>query len=251
MKNTKKVLAIVLAIACVTAAFAGCSSTSSTSGSSGSSSSSSGSDVSDSSSASDSSSDSSSQSEVTSSINHSMVTTDTTQSDTTQSITYPELSRMDDETVQTAANQLLADTALAASDWFDLTEDGASLAVENTLSYINGSCLSVIFEGTYTSDSQEEPTSLYFALNLDLATGEVLDLASVVDMDELAASILAGDYTLSTSSDDELYDSQKEYLESLTAEELSALLKGANTFTEEGMPQASIAFDEEWSYVKI
>lgn len=71
--------------------------------------------------------------------------------------------------------------------------------------------MSVIFEGEYTSDSQEEPTSLYYALNLDLSTGEVLDLSGLVDPDELAATILAGGYTLSTASDDELYDGQKTY----------------------------------------
>lgn len=242
MKKMKKTLAILLALACVLAVFAGCSSTSSSSSSTSSSSSSS--SGSGSSGASDSSG-SSSQSEVSSSINHSMVTTDTTQSDTSLSITYPEASKMDDETVQTAVNQLLKDTAMAAADRFDLTEAGASLTVENTLSYINGSCLSVIFEGEYAADSQEEPTSLYYALNLDLSTGEVLDLSALADPDELAASILAGEYTLSTASDDELYDGQKAYLEALTADELAALLKDANTFTDEGMPQASIAFDEE------
>ena len=234
MKKTNKILAILLTLACALAVFAGCSANSSSSSSSGSADAS-GSD----------SSGSSSQSEAVSSINHSMVTTDTTQSDTGLSVTYPEASKMDDETVQTAVNQLLKDTALAAADRFDLTEAGASLAVENTLSYINGSCMSVIFEGEYTSDSQEKPTSLYYALNLDLSTGEVLDLSGLVDPDELAASILAGGYTLSTASDDELYDGQKTYLESLTAEELSALLKDANTFTDGGMPQASIAFDED------
>lgn len=110
------------------------------------------------------------------------------------------------------------------------------------MSLMGGEVLSLRFSGTVEGEELAHPTKVYYTTNYSLETGERLAMSDMCDLN-VVAGVLAGQagtvtFERAEGENDAYYQAQAAYLQDLGQRTITSMLRSADIWKAEGVPQA-------------
>lgn len=144
-------------------------------------------------------------------------------------ITYPQISNLSDTSKSDSINKLLENVALNLLKSYTQDEiNSLTMEVNYKVTLQNEQYLSIVYSGLSNIEGAAYPTSLFYTVNIDLATGSIIPLSSFANINNINSKLKNPSSIKVLADTIELSDAQKAFLTNLNDSDLLSLLKDSD-----------------------
>jgi hypothetical protein len=154
-------------------------------------------------------------------------------------ITYPQINNLSDTAKADSINKLLKDAALNVLTSYTKAETNAlTMQVDYKTALQNEKYLSIVYSGSVNLEGSAYPTSLFYTVNIDLASGSIMPLSNFADVSNITSKLKNPSSIKVLADTNELSDAQKAFLMNMNDSDLLDILKDSDFKVVNGTVQA-------------
>lgn len=144
-------------------------------------------------------------------------------------ITYPQINNLSDTAKADSINKLLKDAALNVLTSYSKDETNSlTMQINYKTTLQNEKYLSIVYTGLVNLEGSAYPTSLFYTVNIDLASGSIIPLSNFADVNNIASKLKNQSSIKVLADTNELSDAQKAFLMNMNDSDLLDVLKDSD-----------------------
>lgn len=146
------------------------------------------------------------------------------------SITYPILKNIGTPEIEAKVNEQLKQDALRVLEFYNVNAESDTMNIMSEISGIEEEWISVIYTGEYMSQGAAHPELIFYSSNINLTTGEHIQINEIMSISELIELIAKSkSYEIIMMEENEALEKDlKKFIEELGEEEWKVLLEKAD-----------------------